>query len=240
MKALISVAAILVAFVASYSGERIMDVHSKASGIVSYNISDIDSLTFREKPWAPGDTFVDSRDHQKYATVVLGTQCWMAENLNIGTLISGSSNQLNNSIIEKYAYNDNTAYADTFGGLYQWNEAMGYDTNIVQGICPNGWHMPTDAEWTTLVTYEGGASAAGTALKTGGSSGFNALYAGFRTWDGTGPFNPPGSHTRFWTRTQGGPNHAYNRSMDISSAAVGQLVDGKTSGFCVRCVKDQD
>ena len=78
----------------------------------------------------------------------------MAENLNVGTRISGSSNQTNNSIIEKYCYDDLEANCNTYGGLYQWDEAMQYSaTEGVKGICPTGWHLPTDAEWTTLADF---------------------------------------------------------------------------------------
>ncbi len=72
-------------------------------------------------PWVCGDPLIDARDAHSYTTVKIGTQCWMAENLNIGTMVNGSSDQLNNSTIEKYCYSNNTAYCDVYGGLYQWN-----------------------------------------------------------------------------------------------------------------------
>ena len=123
----------------------------------------------------------------------------MAENLNIGTTISGATDMANNSIIEKYCNENNTANCDTYGGLYQWNEMMEYSTTPgVQGICPTGWHLPTDAEWTVLTSYLGGESIAGGKMKTTGtieagtglwyapnngatnSSGFSALPGGYR------------------------------------------------------------
>ncbi len=102
--------------------------------------------------WSCGDALVDSRDSQSYATVQIGTQCWMAENLNIGTIVISGSNQSDNDTIEKFCYNDNTSYCDTYyGGLYQWHEMMQYVTTAgIQGICPTGWHIPTDAEWCVL------------------------------------------------------------------------------------------
>ena len=106
-----------------------------------------------------GDSLLDVRDGQKYATVLLGEQCWMAENLNIGTMINsttGGQLQTDNDTIEKYCYNDNDSLCDIYGGLYEWNEMMQYNptdndtTGTTQGICPAGWHIPTHHEWTTL------------------------------------------------------------------------------------------
>ena len=95
----------------------------------------------------------------------------MAENLNVGTRINGSGSQTNNSTIEKYCYDDNEANCTTYGGLYQWDESMQYSTMPgVQGICPTGWHLPTDAEWTTLTTYLGGEGIAGGKKKETGTT----------------------------------------------------------------------
>jgi uncharacterized protein (TIGR02145 family) len=93
-----------------------------------------------------------------YKVVKIGTQIWMAENLNIGNRIESGNNQTDNEIIEKYCYNDLDYNCDIYGGLYQWDEMMQYhpaeDTSIItgdtQGICPNGWHIPTYKEWETL------------------------------------------------------------------------------------------
>ncbi|MBN1340443.1 MAG: PKD domain-containing protein [Bacteroidales bacterium] len=98
-----------------------------------------------------GDELIDIRDGKVYGTVLIGSRCWMSENLNIGTMINGSSNQSNNSIIEKYCYANNTAHCDEYGGLYQWDEMMQYiSTPGTQGICPPDWHIPTDIEWKKL------------------------------------------------------------------------------------------
>ena len=121
-------------------------------------------------------TFADSRDGKTYKTVKIGTQTWMAENLAF-----------------KYdggclAYKDSTKYVTVYGYLYNWETAM--------KVCPAGWHLPTDAEWTTLTTYLGGEGAAGVKLKStsirvnpnegaANSSGFTALPGGFRDYHGT-------------------------------------------------------
>ena len=88
---------------------------------------------------------------QAYQTVQIGYQCWMAENLNIGTLIQGENVMQDNGAIEKYCYDDNPVNCDNYGGLYQMDEMMQYTTQEgTQGICPNGWHIPTDEEWKIL------------------------------------------------------------------------------------------
>ncbi|OGY78181.1 MAG: hypothetical protein A2550_06120 [Candidatus Jacksonbacteria bacterium RIFOXYD2_FULL_43_21] len=99
--------------------------------------------------WACGDSI--EYGGQSYATVYIGTQCWFAENLNIGAKIAGAVDQTNNGIIEKYCYLNKDSYCDEGGGLYQWDEAMAYSTTPgAQGLCPSGWHIPTHDEYTTL------------------------------------------------------------------------------------------
>ncbi|MEA3446083.1 MAG: FISUMP domain-containing protein, partial [Bacteroidota bacterium] len=95
-----------------------------------------------------------------YTTVLIGNQCWMAENLNSGVQITsymGSNHsatgghQSDNDIIEKHCYDNDSANCNSYGALYCWNEMMQYDTTEgIQGICPNGWHVPSDNEWKIL------------------------------------------------------------------------------------------
>lgn len=123
-----------------------------------------------------GDSITDSRNSKKYATVQIGTQCWMKNNINIGTMTTTSNPQTDNSTIEKYCYNNSESNCNTYGGLYTWNEAMQYETiEGSQGICPSGWHIPTEDEYTTLFNQYGDYSTAGTPLKStsGWSSGCN-------------------------------------------------------------------
>ena len=137
----------------------------------------------------------DARDGKTYTIVLIGLQCWMAQNLNIGTRIDGVQAQTSNSIIEKYCQDDAENNCQTYGGLYQWDEAMQYiTTQGVQGICPAGWHLPTEMEWTTLADYLGGDTIAGGKMKETGlvhwaspnawatnSSGFTGFPAAFAT-----------------------------------------------------------
>jgi uncharacterized protein (TIGR02145 family) len=152
---------------------------------------------------------------QNYNTVLIGNQCWMAENLNVGTRINGSQNMSDNGTIEKYCYDDNEAYCDEYGGLYQWDEIMQYVTDTVtQGICPNGWHLPTDNEWTTLTDFLGGDDVAGGKMKEAGtvhwsspntgatnSSGFTGLPGGCRYYS-NGSFEALGLGGYWWSSSE--------------------------------------
>jgi len=118
-----------------------------------------------------GRSITDDRDGQIYKTVVIGTQVWTAENMNIGTMIPSTqagSQMSNNGIIEKYCWGNDTQCNGANGnmkrgGFYEWQEAMQYWNGQpplpVQGLCPKGWHIPSNAEWNTLIAYLGGATA---------------------------------------------------------------------------------
>lgn len=91
---------------------------------------------------------------EDYPTVEIGTQCWIAKNLNVGSFIVADTEMTNNNEIEKYCYTNNPALCLIYGGLYQWDELMNY-SNVEgsNGICPEGWHIPSQAEWNELLTY---------------------------------------------------------------------------------------
>ncbi|NCA84905.1 MAG: T9SS type A sorting domain-containing protein [Clostridia bacterium] len=102
-----------------------------------------------------------------YNTTEIGNQCWMLENLNIGSFINSSTNQTNNGAIEKYCYNNLESWCDLYGGLYQWNEIMQYNSIAgSRGICPEGWHIPAIDEWAKLIEIWGGQSLAGEPMKS--------------------------------------------------------------------------
>jgi len=205
---------------------------------------------------------VTDADGNVYNTVQIGTQCWMASNLNVGTMINGTTDQTNNSTIEKYCYNNDVNNCNIYGGLYQWAETVQYlngatnttswnpvPTGSVQGICPNGWHVPSDVEWTTLTTYLGGESVAGGKLKEAGythwlspntgannSSGFTALPSGFRSYGVT--FGGIGYFGYLWSSTEFNTISAEYRSMYLDDDGVGRSDGGKDDGHSVRCIKD--
>ena len=179
-----------------------------------------------------------------YNTVQIGDQCWLRENIDVGTRIDGSQNASDNGVIEKYCYNNDPANCTTYGGLYQWNEAMQYvTTEGAKGICPTGWHIPTLAEFQTLSTEVGGD---GNALKaigqgTGGgagtnTSGFSALLAGFRGYDGY--FSGLGYGTYVWSSSEYYAAYAYDLHLYYDGSNIFLINDTKGIGFSVRCLKD--
>jgi uncharacterized protein (TIGR02145 family) len=134
----------------------------------------------------------DPRDGKNYKTVMIGTQTWMAENLNYGIYLAdlgypdGAEQYQNGS--QKFCYDNDEANCVTDGGLYQWHTAMGFDKTCGdgsktcadqissgnhQGICPSGWHMPKQAEWDALQTYLGGGSVAGEKMKLNNTGNSN-------------------------------------------------------------------
>lgn len=176
---------------------------------------------------------------------------WMAENLNIGTMINGTTSMSNNSTIEKYCYGNNAANCTTYGGLYQWDEMMQYTTTAgTQGICPAGWHLPTDAEWTALETAlpspDKGSRLAGNAAlwvdgaldqsQYFGTSGFAALPAGLRYTGGS--FFDQGNFATFWSSTEDGTSNAWSRYLNFYLTDINQIIVNKAFGFSVRCVQD--
>ena len=186
---------------------------------------------------------------QIYNTVSIGTQTWLKENLNVGTMIiSNGSNtnqqQTDNSIIEKYCYNNNANNCNTYGALYEWNEAMQYvTTEGTQGICPSGWHIPTEVEYQTLKAAVSNSSNALKALGQGtgsgvsnNSSGFSALVSGFRN-NSTGSFSLIGNNTFFWSSTEIS-NNAYLMNLNRNDDIVNIYNLNKNYGFSVRCLKD--
>ncbi|MCK4592369.1 hypothetical protein KAT63_02925 [Candidatus Parcubacteria bacterium] len=185
--------------------------------------------------------------------IKIGTQIWMAENLNAGTRIDGASEQTDNGIIEKYCYDNNEENCATDGGLYQWNEAMGHTTTEgAQGICPNGFHIPTDAELHILENYlKDGANScnstrsygqdcdtAGTKLKVGGTSGFESILTGYRGISSS-LFSGQGRYAHFWSSSQ---RDVYVFRVWLrylySPSTVGRASYPKTYGLSIRCLKD--
>ncbi|MDP3149048.1 MAG: FISUMP domain-containing protein [Ignavibacteria bacterium] len=174
-----------------------------------------------------------------YHTVKIGNQTWLKENLNVGVMIDSTQNPSNNGTIEKYCYRNDTANCTKYGGLYQWNEAMVYDTaNGAKGICPTGWHIPTQAEFETLTAT---VNNDGNSLKTidqGAStdlSGFSGLLAGY--FIGGNYFNL-GSYTTFWSSTEINAAVAYSVSLRYNYSNIYMVNLLKECGYSIRCIKD--
>lgn len=184
-----------------------------------------------------GQNITDSRDDQSYSTVLIGEQCWLAQNMNLGTFIYGVGDQTNNYVYEKFCYHNELVNCDVYGGLYQWGEAMQYDTNTrTQGICPTGFHIPSNAEWDTLIMGLGGYSVAGNSLRTDGTSGFNALLAGWVF--NCQKFRQLGVQAYFWTSNQYYDIYAYSRILNWNNGVVTNTYENKNDGLSVRCIKD--
>jgi len=186
---------------------------------------------------------------QVYNTVLIGTQCWLKENLNVGTMIYGSQYQTDNSLIEKYCYDNIPANCDVYGGLYQWNEMMQYVTTPgVKGICPDGWHLPTESEWIALTTYLGGWSIAGGKMKetdtlhwsppnTGATNetGYTALPGGYRYANAI--FSSLTYWTIFWSSNEQDSN-AWMTYLSYIYATIELSNTIKDYGCSVRCLRD--
>lgn len=181
-----------------------------------------------------------------YNTVQIGTQCWLKENLNVGIMIQNSDTAKDNSTIEKYCYDNDILNCNTYGGLYQWWEAMQYTTaERAQGICPPGWHVPILAEFKTLRTTVGYNSNALKAIGQGegdgagtNASGFSALIAGSR--GSNGPFNSLNYCAYFWSSTESYSVSAYHINLFSYESYINpyNYYGSKENGFSVRCLKD--
>ena len=169
-------------------------------------------------------TFVDNRDGKKYRTVKIGSQTWMAENLNYKAQ-------------DSYCYEDKDSSCSKHGRLYKWNAA--------KNACPSGWHLPSKVEFETLFESVGGTQLAsksltsrnGWAIRGNGMDafGFSALPVGCRGPNGN--YDLEGYGAPFWSSTEYDSDNAYNMYLRYSSAGDIQYGD-KGYGFSVRCVKE--
>jgi uncharacterized protein (TIGR02145 family) len=194
--------------------------------------------------WQTGITYgtlLDSRDGQVYRTVVIGTQTWMAQNLNYAGL-SNDTGKCYNSSVDSCTKN---------GRLYTWAEVMkGTSSSAaspsgVKGICPTGWHVPSDAEWTKLTDTSLTASTAGIQLKS--TSGWNTntgtdIY-GFRALPGGSfdgfSFNGGSAYGYWWSAAEyDDSSYAWSRYWGYGRAYVLRSYDRKAYGFSLRCSKD--
>ncbi|HZK24421.1 MAG TPA: FISUMP domain-containing protein, partial [Oscillospiraceae bacterium] len=208
-------------------------------------------------------TFTDSRDGNVYKFVTIGNQVWMAENLKyLPVVVKPSTESRTDPHYYVYDYDGTNVNAakktdnySTYGVLYNWPAAMARSASStanpskVQGVCPTGWHLPSDVEWTQLIDYLGGDEAAGGKLKETGTAhwdspnrgatnetGFTALPGGYR--NNTGTFNYIGYYGTWWSATENNATDAWNRYMSHNNSAVYRNDNDKEVGFSVRCVRD--
>jgi uncharacterized protein (TIGR02145 family) len=182
-----------------------------------------------------------------YNTVKIGDQCWLKENLDIGTMVDSLQNQTNDSLIEKYCYRNDPANCTTYGGLYQWGEAMHYSSiGGAQGICPTGWHVPTFHDFfilTQTINNDGNALkevGQGEGLGAGtNTSGFSALFAGYRDYNGT--FKDLGNYPVFWSSSKRFPSDIIVHFLTLSCCQSDVFLSDyyyQGLGYSVRCIKN--
>lgn len=187
----------------------------------------------------------------KYRTVQIGTQCWMAENLKVTRYQNGDTiPNITDSftwIIANGAYcnyNNDTDLAESYGRLYNW-----YAVADTRDIAPVGWHVPTDSDWEILISHLGGSSLAGGKMKETGTthwsttnngasneSGFAGLPGGLRNKNGD--FSGIASRAFFWSSTEYFEGNAWYRILYGASSECDRNYIDKYNGFSVRCIKD--
>jgi len=200
----------------------------------------------------------------KYQTVIIGTQEWMAENLKTThyadghPLIDGSgAGDIIGDFTTKYYFwydDDSIAYAQIYGALYTWAAVMNgaassnTDPSGVQGVCPNGWHIPSELEWSRLIEYLGGTYQAGSKLKESGNehwvapniatneSGFTALPGGHRSPNGS--FINITGQAMFWCATEYLSSHSYHYDLQSNYSVIWRNGNDKDEGCSIRCIKD--
>jgi uncharacterized protein (TIGR02145 family) len=193
-------------------------------------------------------------DGNVYKTVTIGAQTWIVENLKTtrfrnGDLIGTTSppyldiSNVISSSQYQWAYDGKESYVATYGRLYTW-----YAVTDSRGVCPTGWHVATDAEWSTLTTFLGGEVVAYSKLKESGKAhwikydtgtnelGFTALPGGLR--NSSGSFVDIGSRGSWWSSTEQGAYDAWYRLMDYNFNSVYRHLNLKQNGLSVRCVKN--
>jgi uncharacterized protein (TIGR02145 family) len=213
------------------------------------------SFTYTTWGRCPGTPSVTDIDGNVYNTVQIGNQCWTQSNLKVSKYRNGdniptglSNTAWQSTTAGAYAINDNNSVNDSlYGKLYNHYAVM--DT---RGLCPTGWHVPTDGEWTTLETFLGGSSVAGGALKStatqptpGGwlspntgatnSSGFSAGPGGLRLLNGD--FGGGGGNGYWWSSSLSGTID-WLRGLDHYDGDVNRYGTTRTVGFSVRCLRD--
>ncbi|MBO7513415.1 MAG: fibrobacter succinogenes major paralogous domain-containing protein [Fibrobacter sp.] len=191
-------------------------------------------------------TLIDKRDGKKYKTVKIGDQTWMAENLNYNAASS-------------FCYNNRECNCAKYGRLYTWavavgksEEACGYGhtcsllSDNIQGVCPDGWHLPSKVEWEILFYAVGGKDVAGMKLKSTSdwkengngddAFGYSALPAGNRLNNGF--YRNEGYYANFWSSSEDDSYLAYYMGLYYGSDNADPNYDSKNDGLSVRCLKD--
>lgn len=184
--------------------------------------SSSDQIVVKFSSYCPTE-FTDFRDGKKYKSQRIGKQCWMAENLDYRS-----------EEISYYCYDGYPDYCDQYGALYPWSVAMKDETKEnTRGVCPEGWHMPSDKDWSLLVDSSG---FNGIELQISGKSGFNIPMGGARYTNGK--FLNKREYAYYWSSTMKDEKTAWNRYFPLKSLSVDHFPTDKNHSFSVRCIKD--
>ena len=194
-------------------------------------------------------------ENNTYDTLTIGTQTWIKQNLRVtkfndGTNIPMTTENGDWAVPSGPSYcwynNDETIHKNTYGALYNW-WVVDSKSNGGKNICPAGWHVATNDEWTTLINFLGGEAYAGGKLKdtllwktpnkaATNESGFSALPVGGR--DNYGKFNSAGEYGWWWTSTESDAVSALMIGLGFDYSDAGRGADSKKLGNAVRCLKD--
>lgn len=180
--------------------------------------------------------------------IMIGSQLWYKNNVNVGTMITGVTEQTDDLIVQKYCYDNQESNCTTYGGLYEWGEAVQYNLSAgAQGICPEGSHIPTDDELKALevqlgmsigdsnLTAAWRGSDEALKIRSGGSSGFNLPLAGAR-YEISGIFGLLNTNSYLWTSSNSTATRAWFRAMDTGHNSIYRNTDTKSYGYSVRCL----
>lgn len=221
----------------SSSSAPIEDLFSSSSesSVSSSSVQNEESSSSIKVDW-PTDSIIDNRDGQKYKIVKIDRLWWFAQNLNYETENS-------------HCYNDSTKYCDKYGRLYTWAAAVGkseeecgerHVCNLslpVQGVCPSGWHVPSNYEWNDLFVFVGGDKVAGEVLRNSSEGGFALLYAGRINF--AGDFVQEGRSACIWSSNEVDDYDSYYVDFYYTYSKVFLEDADKTDGYSVRCVKNE-
>ena len=201
----------------------------------------------------PGNGVMDI-DGNSYTSIIIGTQEWTVENL---TVTRYKNNDAIGNITDNTAwsnattggwcyYNNDVTNSPTYGKLYNW-----FAVSDPRGLAPTGWHIPSEIEWQTLITYLGGDSLAGGKMKEKGlahwtqtdstvtnSSCYDGLPGGERNYNINTPFFQLGDYGNWWTSSTAPNNEAWEFNLIMSNSFIDQAQAPKMQGYSVRCIKD--
>jgi uncharacterized protein (TIGR02145 family) len=228
---------------------------TNSAGLTGYGKVD----TIRTRVWENCPSTIKDIDNNVYNVVTIGFQCWTKENMKVSKysngdeipiIINGVTWASLTSGSRSWYLNDSVTYENPYGNLYNW-----YASSDSRGICPTGWHVPTDSEWITLTDYLGGEGVAGGKMKATGnayeegnigatnSSGFTGYGGGWR--EGTqepgyfdGQFDRIKLEGRFWSSSSYSNQWAWSQKLNYNNQIINRGPEKKGRGFSVRCLRN--